>query len=431
VTWSSSNTALAQISNDLTNPGLSLAVSNPASGTNVTITAKVGGTGACTSPGVVCGTATLTVRPTGFVPTSYPNGVPSEMTVPREGHTATLLNNGMVLIAGGVVAGPGTVAELYNPATEIFTQTGSMHATRDYSTATLLQDGTVLIVGGEFAGVVVTSAEIYDPATGTFSLTTGSLNTPRWLHTATLLPNGQVLIAGGFNHTDGILMSAELYDPATGTFSYTTDGPSQGLVTGREQHTATLLNNGTVLIAGGYGCTGASCTPTYLSSAELYNPATGTFTLTGMMNASRELHTATLLNNGSVLIAGGTADGTTPLPSAEVYNPATGLFTYTRGGPSQGLNQARYWHTATLLNNGLVLVAGGCCDQNGLPLVSAELFNLAPTTFSYTAGGPDFGLVLGVYEHQATLLNNGLVLITGGEAFNGLGLGPSVVADLY
>jgi hypothetical protein len=293
--------------------------------------------------------ATETFTPTG------------SMSTARFSHTATLLNNGMVLIAGGLNGPTGVAsAELYNPATGIFTATGSMTSIRYDHTATLLNNGQVLVAGG---GGVLASAELYDPATGTFT-TTGSMNTARFVHTATLLNNGNVLVAGGSNVTTDFLASAELYDPATGTF--TTTG---SMAYGRAYYTATLLNNGEVLVAGGYPC----CNANTSYHEELYEPATGTLTTTGGLNTARTVHTATLLNNGNVLVAGGSGG---PFPggsftSAELYDPATGTFTTT-----SSMNTARASHTATLLNNGKVLVAGGNDASNNSSnyLASAELY---------------------------------------------------------
>ena len=171
--WSSSDTTNAQISNDVTNPGASIVVGSPASTKAVTITATVG---------TVSGTATLNVHPTGFV-------TAGNMTLPRFFHTATLLNDGRVLIAGGFLQFEGTVtatAEIYDPATGASTPTGSMTTPRQDHTATLLQNGMVLISGGaDNSGTVLTSSELYDPDTGTFA-TTGSMGTPRVNYTATL-----------------------------------------------------------------------------------------------------------------------------------------------------------------------------------------------------------------------------------------------------
>src|SRR5208282_5185531 len=167
-------------------------------------------------------------------------------------------------------------------------------------------------------------------------------------HTATLLNNGMVLMVGGLNSSTGFIASAELYNPATGTFT-----PTGSLNTAREYHTATLMNNGMVLIAGGQGLVGGF--DGLLASAELYNPATGTFAPTSSLNTPRQQQTATLLNNGMVLIAGGNVPGL-PLQTAtaELYNPTTGIFTSTGN-----MTTARWDQTATLLNNGMVLIAGG------------------------------------------------------------------------
>jgi hypothetical protein len=185
-------------------------------------------------------------------------------------------------------------------------------------TATLLNNGMVLITGGIYGGQSYTnrSAELYDPLSGTFSYTTGSMTTPRAFHTATLLNNGKVLIAGGDDeYGAGVLSSAELYDPVTGTFSATTGT----MASRRYSHTAALLNDGRVLIAGGEN--GPPFVP--MASAELYDPVTDTFTDAASMSTPRASHTATLLNNGTVLIAGGVDASGNVLAGAELYQPTT------------------------------------------------------------------------------------------------------------
>jgi WD40 repeat protein len=219
-----------------------------------------------------------------------------------------------------------------------------------------------------------------------------------------LLPNGKVLVAGGYNGTTHSLSSAELYNPASGTWTAT-----GSLATARYDHTATLLPNGKVLVAGGY------IGSISLGSAELYDPASGTWSATGSLATRRYLDTATLLPNGKVLVAGG-YDGTSFLASAELYDPASGHWT----APGS-LATARQSHTATLLPNGKVLVAGGYNDTSG-DLASAELYDPASGTWSATG---KLGAVREV--HTATLLPNGKVLVAGGYD------GNSVVAsaELY
>ena len=261
------------------------------------------------------------------------------MNTSRFEHTATLLTNGQVLVAGGADTNASlSSAELYDPAIASWTITGSMNNARSSHTATLLTNGQVLVAGGDVIG---TSAELYDPATAMWT-NTGSMNDARFFHTATLLPNGQVLVAGGAD-TNGSLSSAELYDPATATWTNTAS-----MHFARSSHTATLLTNGQVLVAGGADTNGS------LSSAELYDPATATWTITAPLNNARQSHTATLLPNGQVLVAGGDAIGT----SAELFNPATGAWANTGS-----MNYARYSHTATLLPTGRPMVAGGAQPQ--------------------------------------------------------------------
>jgi hypothetical protein len=273
-----------------------------------------------------------------------------------------LLANGEVLVAGGD-SGSGVLssAELYDPATGTWTATGSLGIARRLHTATLLDNGKVLVAGGDDGTNFLSSAELYDPATGTWSAT-GNLGTARRYHTAIMLgvrqdffDSGKVLVAGGFN--GGYLLNVEVYDPAGGTW---TDYPS--LSQARALHTATLLPDFQVLIAGGSDSNGS------LASAEVYDPISARWTTTGNLGTARELHTATLLPNGKVLVAGGF--GPHPLSSTELYDPPSRTWSATG---NLGASNSRFSHTATLLLNGKVLVAGG---SNGVNLSSAELYDV-------------------------------------------------------
>jgi hypothetical protein len=229
-----------------------------------------------------------------------------------------------------------------------------MNVARAGQRAALLANGKVLAVGGDGDNGNLASAELYDPATGTWSLT-GSMTTTRVAHTMTRLADGRVLVAGGLMNFNTYLSSAEIYDPATGVWTAT-----GSMSVKREDFTATLLSNGKVLVAGGYLFGDASC--------ELYDPASGTWSPTGSMNAERNGHKAVLLNDGTVLVAGGE---TPSLLSTEIYDPATG--TWSLAGD---LMDQRTAHTLTRLADGTALVAGG----NKFPTIaldSAEIYTPA------------------------------------------------------
>ena len=323
----------------------------------------------------------------------------------RSGHTATLLPSGKLLVAGGANGSSYLAsAEQYDPGTNTWSAAGSLTTARWVHTATLLPSGKVLVAGGGGVGPKgnsnLASAELYDPGSNTWSAA-GSLANARAGHTATLLPNGKVLVAGG-GGSGGSLVSAKLYDPGTNTWS-----AAGGLATERCAHTATLLPSGKVLLVGGQDNSGV------LASAELYDPGTDTWSLMASLGTARSQHTATLLLSGKVLVAAGHNDTLGWLASAELYDP--GSNTWSAAG---SLTAARYGHTAALLPSGRVLIAGGF--SNGPALASAELYD--PGTNAWSAAG---SLATGRGSHTATLLPNGFVLIAGGWA-------PSLAsAELY
>src|SRR5271165_5957224 len=383
--WNSASPAIATVSNAAGSVGFA---QGQAIGTT-TISATVG---------TVSGSTTLTVQPpvqsSGFT-TSAPMG--SSLYA----HTATRLTSGQVLIAGGMSpAGVVNTAQLYNPANQSFAAAGAMNVARWLHTATLLNDGTLLIAGGSDLTnrETLDSAEIYNPATGAFTLLASTLNTARVGHTATLLNNGQVLIVGGYDPQFGLIADAELYNPVTQTFTDLGDTSVP-----RYHHTATILKSGQVLIAGGE--TDSTPSGAY-NVAELFDPPSLTFIPVSVpMNSAREGHAALLMSNGQVLLTGGNDPGTGPLNTAEIYDPVSDVFIAATGI----MTTPRVSHVMTLLNGGQVLMVGGMSGVSGTALSSTETFN--PQSQLFTAAGS----MASVREFQTdTLLNDGTVLIVGG-----------------
>ena len=315
------------------------------------------------------------------------------MIAARTAHTATLLETGNVLIAGGYDGSQAlATAELFNPNTGTFTAAGTFTDARQRHTATLLKDGRVLITGGvpDAASDPLVTTQIFIPASGRF-VSTGRTVAARHTHTATLLEDGSVLLVGGTG-VDGVaLASAEIYNPSSGTFS------SVGtMANARSGHTATLLENGDVLVVGGVDATGAA-----VASAEIFDAFSHRFTVTGSMKTARSNHAAMLLQNGDVLIAGGL--NAAALATAEVYNVANGTFSAVT------MRTEHSAPSATLLGNGTVLLTGG--GDAGWHLVSsAELYDAQTDAFTATGS-----MTTARDGHTATLLANGSVLVTGGS----------------
>jgi len=318
----------------------------------------------------------------------------AQMVEPRSGHTATLLPNGKVLIAGGMRRNQDFYksAELYDPATSKFQPAGEMNERRVSPIAILLRSGKVLIAGGWVGHGCTDSAELYDPATGRFTMLTSRMTARRGDARATPLENDDVLITGGADHDNpGGVASAEVFHPATATFQAV-----GAMHFARVAHTATMLRDGRVLIVGGRG-------DKVNAAAEIFDPKTSRFTETGTLHTARYKHTAGLLPDGRVLIAGGSdeRDWTGNLNSAEVYDPRAGRFSIV-----SPLNNSRFKlpEEAVPLESGELLVAGG--SKN------VEIFEPASGKFLLADGQ-----ISDAWHFMTeTKLKDGSVLLAGGYA---------------
>ena len=392
-----------------------------------------GGGTASPSAGVSAAQSATAASPSAIASTSpsaspRPNGVFSTtglMVVEQQIEaTSTLLADGRVLVTGGENYQEDEQlksAEIYESATGLWSMTGSMKNGRTWHTATLLKDGKVLVAG---CGDADSAAELYNPGTGKFTSTGSMVSDSTCLSTATLLPDGRVLLAGGFDFYKAS-KSAEIYDPATGKFTAT-----GSLHTARENAQAVLLADGRVLIIGGCQAPYTRERETDLASAEIYDPATGEFTPTGSMGTARDNFSATALNDGTVLVAGGDtvkATGSkslveraeTQYASAEIYDPATGKFRPTgsmhtqRGGNSDfyAIGEITPWTAlySGLLPDGRVLILGGdgLNDRHG----TGEIYDPATGKF---ASAPSVPLLdPSPYLIPAVTLKDGRVLIPG------------------
>ena len=357
--------------------------------------------------------------------------IKTDMLEPRGLHTATLLPDGKLIVVGGRAGAAAAAkrgienAEIYDnsyvpdpdsdASTGPWASAGAMQDSRYDHTATLLQNGSILITGGDeqpggafgyYASTVASriSAELYDPSTGSWSKTPDMLREHGLGHTSTLLSDGKVLVTGGLwtEASDRPRVPsefAELYDPASGTWE-----PTGNMTEGRSKHKAFLLENGNVLVIGG-------------SSAELYDPSKGTWSKAGNLPSDHGgQFSATTLQDGRILVAGGghsrwvegvEVSPPTPINNTDIYDPSTGEWS-----SASNMYAPELGHTGTLLPDGKVLTVG--------PL-SAQLYDPASDTWSSAGdmstqrGSPMVGGPAGAF-HTATLMPDGKVIIVGGNA---------------
>ncbi|WP_437722267.1 kelch repeat-containing protein [Sorangium sp. So ce861] len=343
--------------------------------------------------------------------------VPAQrMSTPRQGLTATRLDSGLILVVGGWGGeGPVASAELYDPREDTWTAAAPMSVGRYGHTATLLGNGRVLVTGGYGPEGDVSSVEVYDPAANSWT-PAQPMSGARQRHAATLLDDGRVLITGAAANSwgeeeeeEGEFASAEIYDPVSGSWTLTAP-----MSIGRSDHTAMLLEGGRVLVAGGSAVTGESSG--YLVDAEIYDPTAGSWSSVPSMAVGRRDHTATLLPSGGLLVTGGNRGGDA---NAEIYD-LSGVSPWSEAAP---MMDSRYSPTATLLNDGRVLVAGGYGGAY-VQLASAEIFD--PADGTWTAAEP---MSTARYMHTATLLDDGRVLVAGGYGTNYVLLASAEIFD--
>lgn len=311
----------------------------------------------------------------------------AQMSTARASAVGVTLPNGNVLVAGGSStssnSGALNTAEVYNPTSNTWTAAANtMSSARYAATATLLANGDVLVAGGEDAsGDAVTTADLYVPSTNSFT-PAHAMGTARYLASASLAGNGDVLVAGGFGTSDAVLTSGEVYDPTADTWTPVANSMSSPRVDSQ----AVTLPGGSILVAGGES--EQSPTQAITATTDIYNPTTNSFTAGASMGTSRLLFAMTSLADGRVLASGGvTITDTTEAiaQSSEIYDPSSNTWT-----PTGALLTPTAALTTTLLPDGQVLAAGGSADlSNGS--TAAELFTptskpSAPLSVSATAG---------------------------------------------
>ena len=321
-------------------------------------------------------------------------------------------------------------SEIFDPASGVWQNTGSMHQARRGHQAVVLGDGRVLVAGGISEGELLSSAEIYDPATGQWT-TAAPMTTPRLGNTLTLLSNGNVLATGGTSadtaagagggQTIRPDATAEVYNVQTGRWTKT----AGAMTTPRFEHTATLLDDGRVLVVGGQGppISGSSQA---LATTEIYDPAVDSFRRSNDLTDARANHAAVKLPDRTVLVVGGAGgtNGDTSLATTEVFNPGDGSWT-TLGA----LSGSRTGHAAVVFSDGRVLVAGGESVTRGSrrSLNTAEIFILERREWR-SAGNMNCPRS----EAGATVLGDGSAIVVAGDfASPGQQPDPKGCADRY
>jgi hypothetical protein len=342
----------------------------------------------------------------------------AEMTSPRSSHTATLLPNGKVLVAGGMVENGVFLdsADLFDPASGRFTLLPAMSTRRTGHSATLLRSGKVLLAGGlqgreyrdgRWRGIIAAGADLFDPATNTFT-SAGAMQHARYGHEAFLLPDGKVLIVGGVGALETeVIAEDELYDPSTGKFvpaGTASEMPAGGV--------AIMLPDGTILVTGG-GTTRGMVS----AAAAVFDPRTSRSTPVGSMRVARYKHAATLLDDGRVLITGGSneRDWNGLIQEAEVYDPSTRSFS---GVAPMAAARFKHWRATALLKDGRVVIAGGA-DR-------VEVFDPKSASFQLagTLGAP-------IFFASAVRLADGKVLVSGGYGYGTASAGPKATSHAW
>ncbi|HJV89481.1 MAG TPA: kelch repeat-containing protein [Holophagaceae bacterium] len=342
-----------------------------------------------------------------FDPASQSTMVVAPMSSPRASHTATRLQNGLVLVVAGAkgtnVGGWLSSAEVFDPVLQTWSTVGSLATARQDHTATLLPNGKVFVAAGQGVSGPLDGGELFNPATGTWSTTANKMASGHTAHAAALLPSGRVLVVGGSAGTAGA--EVESYDPTTNRWT-----PVQPLLTGRSRAVAALLPSGQVLVAGGQGNN-----TQVIANPELYDPTLGTWSTQGIADSSRFGHTSTLLADGTLLVAGGSG-AVAYITSAEKYDPATATWS-----AAASLAKGRVYHTASRMADGSVIVVGGL-GIGGLELAHAERYVPATDTWS-TLVTPASART----NHTATVLTDGRLLVVGGK----IGATTLTSAELY